>query len=72
MMLPSCRGTVLVVDSKGVSWSRMWCVFELFHSLTGSAAEGRRYMFDVYTAHKHTYKKVVSPSPRAPVPLTHC
>jgi len=44
------KGTVSVVDSKGISWSRVWCVYELFESLT-QMKEG--YLYDVYTAYKH-------------------
>jgi len=40
------KGTVSVIDELGISWGRIWCVFELWQSL--SHAEGRTY--DMYTA----------------------
>merc|ERR1740117_1351564 len=45
------RGTVSVVDANGMSWTRIWCVYELFQSLTRMSSE---YTYDIYTALEHT------------------
>merc|ERR1712166_313193 len=45
------RGTISVVDANGVSWSRIWCVYELYVSVV-KRREG--YTYDLYTALKHT------------------
>merc|ERR1740117_933935 len=44
------RGTVSVVDANGMSWTRIWCVYELFQSLTRMSSE---YTYDIYTALEH-------------------
>ena len=33
---PKCRGTIAVVDPTGTYFTRIWCVFELYHSLGGT------------------------------------
>jgi len=39
-----------------VTWARVWCVFELYHSLVGHK---QGYTFDIYTAVKHVVEKYV-------------
>merc|ERR1711865_656455 len=41
------RGTLSVVDSNGVCWERIWCIFELYHSVASKPKED--YTWDVYT-----------------------
>lgn len=47
------KGTVSVVDQKGKSWTRIWCVYEMFVSVV---EERKDYTYDMYTAFKHTYE----------------
>jgi len=47
------RGTVSVVDANGMSWTRIWCVYELFQSLTRMNSD---YTYDIYTALEHKNK----------------
>jgi hypothetical protein len=46
------KGTVSVIDDKAICFSRIWCVYELFQSLTNEAA--RNKVYDMYTAVDHT------------------
>ena len=41
------KGTVSVIDTGAVSYTRLWCVFELYRSLV---AAGRDYVYDMATA----------------------
>ena len=50
-------GTVSVLDRKGVTYTRVWCCYEIFVSL-GLEAGAKQY--DVYTAHRHRYEQKLS------------
>ena len=39
---------------QAVCYSRIWCVYELFHSLVGQVAM-KAYTYDMYTACKHEW-----------------
>merc|ERR1740117_585722 len=45
------RGTVSVVDEEGITFSRIWCVYELFVSVVKPRKD---YTYDLYTALEHT------------------
>lgn len=47
-------GTVSVVDKTAGCFSRIWCVFELFKSLTGAEES---YTYDLATAHPWVDRK---------------
>jgi len=47
------KGTVSVVDSKGIYFTRSWCQLELYESLLNKK---RNQLFDMYTAHGHTFE----------------
>ena len=42
-------GTLSVLDSNGNSWGRIWCVYELFQTLSNSARGDVGYTYDMYT-----------------------
>lgn len=42
------KGTVAILDSAGIYWSRIWCDYEVYVALEGPHEQ--RYTFDVYTA----------------------
>eukprot|EP00658_Telonema_sp_P-2_P010470 TRINITY_DN13949_c0_g1_i5.p1 TRINITY_DN13949_c0_g1~~TRINITY_DN13949_c0_g1_i5.p1 ORF type:complete len:435 (-),score=75.46 TRINITY_DN13949_c0_g1_i5:331-1635(-) len=67
--LTMSRGTVSVLDSNGVCWSRIWCVYELYLSLR-LGNPNRSY--DMYTACRHTWKGEVyeDPEERTAVGIT--
>jgi len=46
------RGTVTVLDAGGMTYSRIWCCFEIFKSLldAGDGDGVARKTYDVYTA----------------------
>lgn len=50
-----CRGAVSIVDPDGVTWSRIWCVFELYTALIShdDFVLSDQYTFDLYTAKLH-------------------
>lgn len=41
-----------MVDSKGISWTRIWCVYELFSTMLNPSND--EYTYDLYTALAHT------------------
>jgi len=44
------EGTVTVLDAKATTYTRVWCVYEIYVSLTaGVRADGQPYLYDVYT-----------------------
>jgi len=44
-------GTVTVLDREAVTYSRVWCAYEIFISLFAEQADaGREYKYDIYTA----------------------
>ena len=42
------KGTVSVIDRNGTCWTRIWCIFELYHSVVDINKQG--YTWDAYTA----------------------
>jgi len=53
--------TITILDKKGIVFSRIWCIFELYLTLVDSqvrkAGESSKdRLWAVYTAHSHTYK----------------
>jgi len=53
--------TITILDKEGIVFSRIWCIFELYLTLTnsqvGTAEENSKDgLWAVYTAHLHTYK----------------
>jgi hypothetical protein len=49
--LKLAKGTISVIDRDGMSWTRIWCVYELYVSVVGQRAG---YTYDMYTALEHT------------------
>mmetsp|Transcript_89956 Transcript_89956/g.160104 ORF Transcript_89956/g.160104 Transcript_89956/m.160104 type:complete len:469 (+) Transcript_89956:125-1531(+) len=47
------EGVISVVDAEGMVFTRVWCVFEVFHALMGNLKSD--FKWDVYTAHDHHY-----------------
>ena len=45
---------MLSIMLQAVCYSRIWCVYELFHSLVGQVAM-KSYTYDMYTACKHEW-----------------
>ena len=45
---------MLSIMLQAVCYSRIWCVYELFHSLVGEVAM-KAYTYDMYTACKHEW-----------------
>ena len=43
------QGTVTVLDSGAITYTRVWCVFEVFKSLMF----GMKFLYDVVTARRH-------------------
>lgn len=73
MLLPSTKGSVSVVDRTGVSFTRIWCVFELWSSLVNPDLVGKEggYTYDMYTAERHVFlPDVYRPLMRDAVGLT--
>jgi len=50
--LKLCKGTVSVLDHGGVVFTRVWCIYELYHSLPlhRDAHAAKNYTYDMYTA----------------------
>jgi len=53
--------TITILDKEGIVFSRIWCIFELYLTLTnsqvGTAEENTKDgLWAVYTAHSHTFK----------------
>jgi len=46
------KGTVSVIDDNGECFGRIWCIFELYHSLVDIK---RRYTYDMYTYFEHSW-----------------
>lgn len=46
------RGTVSLLDSGAVCYTRIWCIFEVFISIGGAAGQRSDYLFDIYTCSK--------------------
>jgi len=54
-MVVAKNRTITILDEKGVVYSRIWCVYELFSTIVNTDEENDG-LWVVYTAHQHTYK----------------
>ena len=61
MMLSTTRGTLSIIDEAGYYFSRVWCLWEIFISLTEAKQEDserkRPYTYDMYTALPHSWRR---------------
>jgi len=57
------KGTISILDAKGIVFTRAWCTLELFMTFNAKkndeddADVKNRGVWGVYTAHEHTYKQ---------------
>ena len=50
-------GTISVIDERAMCLQRIWCDYEVSTSLMSS---GKDYLYDMYTAHPHTYRLIMA------------
>lgn len=50
MQADTTLGVISIVDSKGISFKRAWCCYEIFIALSKLRPERQNYAYDIYTA----------------------
>jgi len=60
--LDLCEGTVTVLDQEAKCYTRVWCVYEIFTTLSEKkdvrTAYDHQFLYDVYTAYNHQDPKL--------------